>query len=50
MEVQKPEHVTDEIWQQHLSWMKVMGIQVTENRKAKRAEPRPRTDTKRNAR
>jgi hypothetical protein len=27
----KPEHVKDAIWRQHLAWMDVMGKQVDEN-------------------
>jgi len=30
-ELKKPEHLTDEIWRQHLQWMDVMGRQVDEN-------------------
>ena len=27
----KPEHLTEEVWHQHLDWMNVMGKQVDEN-------------------
>jgi hypothetical protein len=29
--LKKPKHLTDDVWDQHLDWMDVMGKQVDEN-------------------
>lgn len=46
MNIKKPAHVSDDIWQQHLVWMEVMALQARANREQRKQKPLRQSHTK----